>query len=137
MNFCMKKITDAADNKSFHKGICQIAKKIHEISKCEKEDCEVDQFIFAIDHVIKNMKSDEFDVDERAKFIEMSKKYVKTFLVCDQLFKKYGSEFYHLEDCKLKFAIYFEVEKVNSFVENIEKLKFLTAKNAVVEKTYL
>ena len=79
MDFCMKKITDAADNKSFHKEICQIAKKIHEISKCEKEDCEVEQFIFAIDHIIKNMKSDEFDVDERAKFIEMSKKYVKSF----------------------------------------------------------
>ena len=76
MDFCLEK-----NNKNFQKEICALAKKFHEITKCnEEENCEFGEFIHEFDEIINNKKSEEFDFAKRAKFIEfLNKKREKGF----------------------------------------------------------
>lgn len=137
MDFCLEKISASAESKSFYIEICAIGKRSHEETSCKEDDCQTKQFIGSLEELIENIKSDEANFVERAKFIDISTKNIKKFLVCDQLLKKFGAEFFHLEDYDFKMAVYFKTAKVNSYIKNIEEIKLLKAKNLVVEKAFL
>ena len=74
---------------------------------------------------------------QKMKFIDLAKNNVKLFLTFDQLLKKFGAEFFHLEGYDFKMAVFFETEKVKSYIKNLDKIKLLQAKNLVLEKTFL
>ena len=112
-----------------------MAKKIHDSNKCDEEDsCELEEFINEISDVVNNKKAEDFDFAEKAKFVDILKKHTKKFLVCDQIFKKFGANFYDLEENTRKLAIYFEIEKAKSFIENIERMNFLADKYIIISK---
>ena len=58
------------------------------------------------------------------------------FLVCHQLWQKFGPEFNFLEINTLKFAIIFETNKSKSLSKEIEKLLLLQAKVTVLSKLF-
>ena len=65
------------------------------------------------------------------------KENVKPFLICHQLWQKFGNEFNFLDLVAMKFAIIFEVNKTKSFVKEIKKLELLNAKVRVISKTFI
>ena len=52
------------------------------------------------------MKIDEFNFEERKRLAEILKQNMKEFLICDQIFKKFGNDFFNLELNTLKFAVF-------------------------------
>ena len=62
---------------------------------------------------------------------------MESFLICDQLFRRFGAEFHCLGTNTLKFAVIFERNKTESFLKDVEKQKLLTSRISVLSKTYV
>ena len=48
---------------------------------------------------------------------------MESFLICHQLFRRFGDEFHCLGTNTLKFAVIFERNKTESFLKDVEKQK--------------
>ena len=82
-------------------------------------------------------KEEELTESERKILEEVYKNNLVDFLVCHQLWQKFGPEFILLEKPKMTYAIVYETNKTKSFIWEIEKLSFLHAKVTGLTKTYL
>ena len=129
MEFCLAKINEAVYNKDFQNEILSLVIKINETIILDEN------FVCEIEELVKNKEADNFNFDER--FIEILKRNIKEFLVCDQIFKKFEREFYDLDKTTIKFAIHFEEEKSKGFLKEIEKIDFVKAKYNFKKKFYL
>ena len=83
------------------------------------------------------LQKEELAEYERKKLEKIFKANMVYFLVCHQLWQKFGPEFNFLEINTLKFAIIFETNKSKYLIKEIEKLLLLQAKVTVLSKTYL
>ena len=82
------------------------------------------------------MTGQEKTAEESLKFFDISIKHPKTFLLFDQINKKYGAEIYQLDDNCFKTAVFFEVEKIKRYLATIEKIEELEGKLYVFKKTF-
>ena len=74
----------------------------------------------------------------RHKFLKTRrKKILNQFLVCDELWQKFGIEFNYLDVTTQKFAIIFEISKAKIFIKEIKKLELLNTKVMVISKTFI
>ena len=130
MDFVLKKAHHAAFNSLFQKETLQIALKCEEINEMSLDFIdELEQLDF--------LQKEELAEYERKKLEKIFKANMVYFLVCHQLWQKFGPEFNFLEINTLKFAIIFETNKSKYLIKEIEKLLLLQAKVTVLSKTYL
>lgn len=61
--------------------------------------------------------------DERNVLKTFYKNNEKAFLVCHQLWLKFGHEYFYLENKTIKFAILYEINKVATLLDEIKKLQ--------------
>ena len=130
MDFCLKKAHFASFDSCFQKEIFQISKKVQEIVYIKP------QFIEELQDLIKE-GDEELTPDEILKFEEILKNNMESFLICNQLFKKFSVEFHFLKTNTLKFAVIFERNKTESFLKDVEKHKLFTSRISVLSKTYV
>ena len=131
MDFILKKARYASFNTLFRKEILQIALKCEEINEMSLD------FIDELEQLDFLQKEEELAENEIKKLEEIFKANMVGFLICEQLWQKFGAEFNFLDTHTLKFAIIFETNKSKSLLKEIEKLLFLQAKVTVLSKTYL
>ena len=60
----------------------------------------------------------------------------KIFLVLYQLHMKFCSEFFYLDPKTLKFAVFYELNKVQTLLSDLEKLAVLNARVTVFYKSF-
>ena len=141
MDCCLEKIYANADSKNFFIEICSTAQKIHEeVKKCNEEISfkkDRKKFISLLEELIESIDTENVTFVERIKFAEVSTNNVKTFLLCDQLLKKFSAELFHLVEIEFKMALFYELEEINTYIKTIEKIKLLKAKSMMIEKTFL
>ena len=104
--------------------------------ECKKE-FECIKFLEQLDNIIEKMESQETKAAERLKFTELAANHVSLFMVFDQINKKFGAEIYNMERNYLKTAVYFEVEKVKSYLNIIGKVEKLEGHLFILQKTFL
>lgn len=80
MDFCLEKVSEASFDKEFQKEILLVAKKVNEIIELD--------FIDEIQDLVENKDGDEFNFEERKRFVDILKTNIQDFLVCHQLWKK-------------------------------------------------
>ena len=51
--------------------------------------------------------------------------------------KKFGPEFFHLEEAEFKMAVYYESEKAHSYKIKFEEMKILSAKILLLEISFV
>ena len=128
MDFCLREANIAAYDTKFQKETFLIAKKVQE-------------FVFMKQHFIDKLESlvkeDELNIDERLKFEKVLKNDMESFLICYQLFRKFGNDFYFMEPDTMKFSILSERNKTERFLKDVEKHKILTSRLLVLSKTYV
>ena len=61
---------------------------------------------------------------------------MKKFLIFEQLMKKFGAEFFHLEETEFKMVVCYESEKADSYLKKFEEMKILSAKILTLEKSF-
>ena len=135
MEFVLKKVNYA----SFINGL--LRRKILSIpEKCNELSDEPDLFIDFIDDLNQLeflRKEEELDENETSMLKQTYKENIKPFLICHQLWQKFGNEFNFLDLVTMKFAIIFETNKTKSFIKEIKKLELLSAKVTVISKTFI
>ena len=111
--------------------------KVHDVySRCN-QNCECLEYLNELRNLIDSVTTNELHVDHRINFIEISKKKLKTFLLYDQINKKFGSEIFIMDENVLKTAIKFEVDKIKKFLkatDTMEKLEgyiYIFSKNLI------
>ena len=130
MDFCLKKARFASFDSCFQKEIFQISKKVQEIVYIKP------QFIEELQDFIKE-GDEELTPDKIQKFEKILNNNMESFLICHQLFRRFGAEFHFLGTNTLKFAVIFERNKTESFLKDVEKHKLLTSRISVLSKTYV
>lgn len=71
------------------------------------------------------------------KFVELAFKRVSLFMVFDQLNKKFGAEIYNLQESRFETPVFFDVEKVKSYLNTVGKIEKLERHLLVFKKTFL
>ena len=88
-------------------------------------------------NLIDSVTSNELHVDHRINFIEISKKNLKTFLLYDQINKKFGSEIFIMDENVLKTAIKFEVDKIKKFLKATDTMEKLEGYIYIFSKNFI
>lgn len=118
MNFVNNKSSSTLCDGSFRKNI---------VEKCEKcshylaEDVDFSKFLEEISQLDFLKSEDLLLEDDRNMLKTFYKNNEKAFLVCNQLWMKFAPEFFYLKQHTIKFAIVFEVNKVETLLKKIKK----------------
>ena len=97
--------------------------KVHDVYSGCNQNCECLEYLNELRNLIDSITNNELHVDHRINFIEISKKKLKTFLLYDQINKKFGSEIFIMDENVLKTAIKFEVDKIKKFLKAIDTME--------------
>ena len=101
--------------------------KVHDVYSDCNQNCNcLEEYLNELRGLIDSITTNELHVNHRVNFIEISKKKLKTFLLYDQINKKFGSEIFIMNENVLKTAVKFEVEKIKRYlkaIDTMEKLK--------------
>ena len=128
MKFCNEKVFVAVSNYEFQKSILSIAKKVQEVDFKKKS---------FMDDLCELRLEEDLSLKEKVEFEAVLKNDLESFLIGDQLFKKYKNEFNFLKKHTLKLAIGFERNKTESFLKDIMKNEALISRITVLSKSYI
>ena len=121
-----EKIEAAALNKTNLIEIFSVGKKIHDVIRQCIENCCCSRYLSEFKILLENMNGEETTNEEKMKFYQLSTKHTKSFLLYDQINKKFGDEIYQLHDNPIRVAVFFEIEKIKKYLKtfnDIEKLE--------------
>ena len=141
----MEMIIEKINVAGFHKinliDICTVGKRIHYIIKVCGDSCGCITYLLEINLILESMNEEEATLQERLKFRELSLKNPRSFLLFDQINRKFGGEIFQLTDNCLKFAFFFffffEIEKIKRFLKTIDDFEKLEEQMYVISKTFL
>ena len=113
MNFVSNKADFASHDGSFYKNLVQICKKC-----CSYQPDNTEFLNFFEESKQIEFLNSESDLLEEDRFC-LKTLYINNemaFLACNQLWLKFGHEFFYLENRTIKFAILFEINKVKTLL---------------------
>ena len=111
--------------------------KVHDVYSGCNQNCECLEYLNELRNLIDSITTNELHVDHRINFIEISKKKLKTFLLYDQINKKFGSEIFIMDENVLKTAIKFEVDKIKRFLKAIDTMEKLEGYIYIFSKSFI
>ena len=111
--------------------------KVHDVySRCN-QNCKCLEYLNELRSLIDSITTNKLCIDHRINFIEISKKNSKTFLLYDQINKKFGSEIFIMDENVLKTAIKFEVDKIKKFLKAIDTMEKLEGYIYIFSKSFI
>ena len=137
MEMVVEKIEVVGSHKNNLIDIFSVGQKIHETINACGENCASNRYLFEINNLLENMDGQETTEEEKLTFLELSMKNLHSFLLFDQINKKFGLEIYQLDKICFKFAIFFEIEKIKSYLKTNADIEKLEGKLYVLSKTFV
>ena len=89
-----------------------------------------------IKSLLDTINTNEISEDQKSIFEEISLKNSNSFLLYDQINKKFGSEIFIIDQNILKTTINFEVEKIKKYLKAIETLEKLEGYIYIFSKSF-
>ena len=111
--------------------------KVHDVYSGCNQNCECLEYLNELRNLIDSITTNGLHVDHRINFIEISKKNLKTFLLYDQINKKFDSEIFIMDENVLKTAIKFEVDKIKRFLKAIDTMEKLEGYIYIFSKSFI
>ena len=137
MEMVVEKIEEIGSHKNNLIDIFSVGQKIHEVvNRCGK-NCGCCTYLSEINNLIESMDHQETTEEENLTFLELSMKNPHSFLLFDQINKKFGAEIYQLTNRCFKLAIFFEIEKIKKYLKTIADLEKLEGNLYVLSKKFL
>ena len=98
MEFVFEKIRASSADKNGLIDIYSVGKKVHEAILCNKNPCDCAVYLEQINLLIENMNERQTLTDEeKIAFSNLCKEYKNSFLLFDQISRKYSAEIYQLK----------------------------------------
>ena len=111
MEMIAEKIEAATLNKTNLIEIFSVGKKLYDVVRQCSENCCCSRYLSEFETLLKNMNGEEKTNEEKMKFYQLLTKHTKSFLLYDQINKKFGDKIYQLHDNPIRAAVFFEIEK--------------------------
>ena len=83
------------------------------------------------------MNGEETSNQEKMKFYQLLTKHTKSFLLYDQINKKFGDEIYQLHDNPIRAAAFFEIEKIKKYLKAFNDIEKLEGYLYVLSKSFI
>ena len=107
MEMVIEKIEVIGSHKNNLIDIFSVGQKIHEVG-CG-DNCNCDKYLSQINDLIENMAGQETSAEEKLIFHELSMKNPYSFLLFNQINKKFGAEIYQMTNNCFKLIIILNV----------------------------
>ena len=133
MNFACNKANSASYDCSFCQNIVEVCEKC---CLYQPDDLDFSKFLDEISQLTFLISEDVLLEDDRNILRTFYKNNEKPFLVCNQLWLKFGHEFFYLENNTIKFAVLFEINKVETLSKEIKKLVVANTRVTVLSKSF-
>lgn len=133
MNFVNNKANSASYDASFRRNLVEICEKCH---LYQPNDADFEKFLQEMSQ-LTFLKSENILLEDDGNILKtFYKNNQKAFLVLNQLWLKFGHEFFYLEENTIKFAIVFEINKVDTLLKEIKKLEMADTRVTVLSKSF-
>ena len=137
MEFFYEKIYEVSNIEKCFVDILSAGNLIHDTIECQRE-CDIKAFLVQLKDVAENIcRQETVNNANRLKFIEIATNHLSIFIIIDQLIQKFKFSLYNLDTETLKTAIYFEYEKMKSYMKVVNKIEKLQGQLMVLEKAFL
>ena len=136
MEMIAKKIEAAALNKTNLIEIFSVG-KIHDVIRQCRENCCCSRYLSEFEILLENMNGEKTTNEEKMKFYQLSTKHTKSFLLYDQINKKFGGEIYQLHDNPIRAAVFFEIEKIKKYLRSFNDIEKLEWYLYVLSKSFI
>ena len=137
MEFFYEKIYQVSNIKKCSVDILSAGNLVHDTIECQR-DCDVKSFLLKLRELVENIGEQEtVSNSNRLKFIEPATNHLSVFVIIDQLIRKFNLHLYSIDTYTLKIAIYFECEKMKSYIKVVNRTEKLQGQLTVLEKAFL
>ena len=137
MELFYEKIYQVSNIKKCFVDILSAGNLIHDTTECQR-DCDVKLFLLKLRELVENIGEQEtVSISNSLKFIELATNHLSVFVIIDQLIRKFNLHLYTLDTYTLKIAIYFEYEKIKSYIKVVNRTEKLRGRLTVLEKDFL
>ena len=111
--------------------------RVHDVYSSCNQNCKCLEYLNELRSLIDSITTNKLCIDHRINFIEISKKNSKTFLLYDQINKKFGSEIFFMNKNVLKTAVKFEVDKIKRFLKATDTMEKLEGYIYIFSKSFI
>ena len=111
--------------------------KIHDVINQCHQNCACPRYLIDLKNLIDTIDTNHVPENQMKIFEEISLKNSNSFLLYDQINKKFGSEIFIMNENILKTAVNFEVEKIKKYLkaintaENLEGYIYIFSKSSI------
>lgn len=116
--------------------IYSVGQRFHQVMSICSSSCTCLTYLSSLSTLLENIEGEEPPSKEQLLFHHVSLKN-NSFLLYDQINKKFGGELYTLDDKIFELAIYFEMEKIKRFLKTVKDIKKLEGSLYVFSKSFL
>ena len=103
-----------------------------------KEIVMLNRFLLHLKELVENIgEQDVANNTSRLKFIKIASNHLSVFVIIYQLIRKFNFGIYTLDVQTLKLAVYFEYEKMKTYMKVVNKIEKLQGQLTVLEKAFL
>ena len=130
-----KEVYAVAANKQQILDIYSVGRTVHDSLDCNVNNCDAIIFL----KQLADLLNDEPDLGEAAciKFIEIAANNILLFITFDRLNKKFGGHLFTLDKESILLSVYYEIEKIKSYLKYVNKKKIIENHLLVLEKTFV
>ena len=105
--------------------IYSVGQRIHQVTNSCSSSCSCLTFLEHVKKLLENVEGEELTEEEKSVFQQMCLKNANSFLLYDQINRKFGGESYVIDNKILKLAITFEIEKIKKYLKAIDTFEKL------------
>ena len=136
MEFFHEKIYQVTYIKKCFVDILSAGNLLHDTIECQR-GCDVKSLLLKLRELVENIGEQEtVSNSNRLKFIELATNHLSVFVIIDQLIRKFNLRLYSIDTYTLKIAIYFEYEKMKSYIKVVNRIEKLQGQLTVLEKAF-
>ena len=115
MEMIVEKISLVAPLKNNILDIYAVGQRVQDlVDTCNGSSCNCLSFLQSISDLLTNIDGEETTPEQNLQFHRMCIENKNSFLLYDQINKKFGPEIYTLDNRTLKVAIFFKLKKLKS-----------------------
>ena len=111
--------------------------KIHDVINQCHQNCACPQYLIDLKNLIDTIDTNHVPEIQMKFFEEISLKNSNSFLLYDQINKKFGSEIFIMNENILKTAVNFEVEKIKKYLKAINTAENLEGYIYIFSKSFI
>ena len=125
----VEKISLVAPLKNSILDIYTVGQRVQElVDTCNGSSHNCLSFLQIINYLLMNIDGEETTPEQNLLFHRICIEDKNSFLLYDQINKKFGQEIHTLDNRTLKLAIFFEIEKIKKYLDEMRDL-YVFSKN--------